>query len=141
MPSKEWESMYCDNRQFNINGLGRPFLGAVLRLAFHHASQKISASYIISPIKGFILCEYDESERTKGASRWPVPVTYREALPVVWKWLQEESEEVPCEGLDANAEHDGSNDFGWRVYVEDWGKVNGVPAVAAIRPSYLWCGK
>jgi hypothetical protein len=42
---------------------------------------------------------------------------------------------------DRDADHDGDNGPGWRVYTGNWGQVLDSDTLLAIKPIYLWYGK
>lgn len=78
----------------------------------------------------------------KSLTKFPIPISPAQAAEMAFQWLEsKEAKEVPMEGWDANADHDGSNEIGWRVYTEDWGHVEGDWNCIAIKPAYLWYGK
>lgn len=136
-----------DNRIFNVNGTGKDELGRILFAAFAQCSScALAAAYRVTPKHGLILYQYhtdDKRESGKEFIRFPAKLGAEAALSVVWQWL--ESGPVPSKELshwDLDADHDGSNSIGWRVYCEDWGHVdNDWGAICAITPAFMWHGK
>lgn len=133
-----------DNRIFNINGAGEEALAQVLELAFSHGSfnDRKCTHYVIHPQKGMILLWY-KSDYDKEAQGFPCPLTAKGVTPIVAQWLQSsEAAKIELADWDVDADHDGSNELGWRVYSEDWGHVAGRHgAICAITPAYMWYGK
>ncbi len=133
-----------DNRIFNVNGHGDEFLRDVLDLAFRqHSPRGCCRAWLSHPQKGFILLWSDELDSGLGVINKLPAISAAGVLPLIVSWLtSDEAAKVPCEGWDANADHDGSNSRGWRVYCEDWGRVAGsFGAICAVKPAYLWHGK
>lgn len=131
-----------DNRIFNVNGQGLDLLKQALALAFAQQgffNPAKAMSWHVSPDKGLILYWYAE----KGTTPFMAPMGAEGVAEMVFDWLKsDQAKAIPCEGWDADSDHDGSNEPGWRVYVEDWGKVGGSSsAICAIKPAYLWYGK
>jgi hypothetical protein len=130
-----WQS---DNVIFNINGEGVEKLIATLKLA---VGKGTLAGWMFVKAKGLVLYSYIGSGN-KDANKFPTPLTAESVAPMVFDWLKsEEAKGVPMEGWDADSDHDGSNELGWRVYTEDWGHVNGEWNAIAIKPAYMWYGK
>lgn len=127
-----------DNRVFNVNGSGSSFLLETLKLAF---AQKdlLAEAWLHSDEKGMLILWHKEDSR---AHRLPGRLTAEQILPLVEAYLQsEEAKSVKCEGWDADHDHDGHNNAGWRVYVEDWGNVDGYYTICAVRPAFMWLGR
>ena len=128
-----------DNRVFNVNGKTNDALLAALELAFSQAGSKCKGWKATE--KGLILMWYVDGTTT------PLPtkegMTASEILPMVLSWMKSDAaKEVEMTGWDANADHDGHNTVGWRVYCEDWGHVGGNSAViCAVKPAFMWHGK
>jgi len=67
----------------------------------------------------------------------------------LWNWLENfnEIEKMKFKRWEDNADHDGSNEIGFRIYTEEWGhiKINKHSidhyTIGAIKPVYLWYGK
>lgn len=62
----------------------------------------------------------------------------------LWYWYNnfKEWDKLELENWDYNIKHDGSNSKGFRIYTEDWGRVNDEwYTIGAIKPVYLWYGK
>ncbi len=132
-----------DNRIFNVNGDGKDWLLDAIKLALRHHfrdNNKI-AGYKYYRTHGLVFLWHVEKD--KGESEFPVPIDAETATNIALEWLKsKQSKEVPLEGWDANADHDGSNELGWRVYCEGWGHVaDNHYALFAVKPAYLWYGK
>ena len=125
-----------DNVIFNVNGCGIEKLRKVFDLIY---GDQTLYGYKVDNKKGIILYAYESG---KNIIRFPTELQSSQVADIVFEWLKsKEAKEVPCEGWDANADHDGSNELGWRVYTEDWGHVNGDWNCLAVKPAYLWYGK
>lgn len=123
--------MGWDNRAFNVNGRGKESLRDVLRIAFAQWGEKTTAvSYTIDPKNGLTFQWHNE----KGLA-FPSPLGSDDAAAVAWTWL-ESSPKTECVGNDANADHDGDNSLGWRVYYG-----GGSYCIATVKPAFLWHGK
>lgn len=129
-----------DNRIFNVNGCGLEMLQRTLCLAFEQEGSKATGYQITK--HGMILIW--GSDPPAGVNRFPVPLEAPEVAPIVFKWLSspQDSQEIQYTGWDADADHDGENKLGWRVYVGDWGHVGDETySICAIKPAFLWLGK
>lgn len=130
-----------DNRIFNVNGQTQEQLLLALKLAIQQkdaAGGKIAA-YEVTHKHGMVL--YWHPGTTRDEVGLPVLLTPEEMLPMIWAWLQGASGVTVCEGWDKYGTHDGDNLLGWRVFVEDWGKVDGYDCICAVKPAFLWRGK
>lgn len=132
--------MSFDNRIFNINGNEDEHLLAVLKLAFAQKGTTCKGTFF-DVNKGLILLWWCD-KGDKGCPL-PVPLTAEECFPIIKSWLKgEQAASMKCEGWDADADHDGDNSMGWRVYCEDWGHVADISyALCAVRPAFMWHGK
>lgn len=130
--------MSYDNRIFNVNGRGDEQLLAALNLAFSQEGSSAKA-WKSSKRHGLILLWHNGTDGTP----FPSAMTAEECLPFIKAWLKsEDAKGVEMIGWDANADHDGDNGMGWRVYCEDWGHVdNSSSAICAVKPAMLWYGK
>ncbi len=130
-----WQS---DNVIFNVNGRGLEALTKTLELVFKGSmveGWKFKKDY------GLCLYQHDSTSK-KDINRFPVKISPSKASEIVFDWLKsDEAKLVPCKGWDADYDHDGINELGWRVYTEDWGHIDGDRDVVAIKPCYLWYGK
>jgi hypothetical protein len=128
-----------DNRIFNVNGRGLEMLSQTLKLAFSQSGNKLAKCWRFIPEKGFVLFWTDAAD----AHMLPAPMDADALAPMIHKWMEStDAQQMKCEGWDANADHDGDNNPGWRVYVENWGHVaDHWQAICAVRPVYLWYGK
>lgn len=130
-----WSS---DNVIFNVNGEGFDKLKATIQLALGQGT--ISAWKFIKE-KGIIFYSY-ASDNNKDVNRFPSKLGAGSIATMAFEWLKsDEAKTVPLEGWDADSDHDGSNELGWRVYTEDWGHVSGEWNAFAVKPAYMWYGK
>lgn len=136
--------MSFDNRIFNINGEEDKHLEQAIKLAFHIQSNNekgaSAKAYIVMPTKGLVFLWYP----TEDSIAFPEPIYADEAYEFAKQWLSSRDAKhielkEPWEG---DCQHDGSNDLGWRVYVEDWGHVGSNHySICAVKPCYVWYGK
>ncbi len=139
----EEKDLFYDNRVFNINGQGKEMLSLVMQLAFHQAGRREALGWMDNREKGLIFYGHQPSNPGQW-ERLPVPFDCAACTELAWAYLSSELawKAIQLEGWDRNLEHDGSNDRGWRVYCEDWGKVGeSDDAIIAVTPAYLWYGK
>lgn len=131
-----WNS---DNPVFNINGQGLPKLKEVFRLAL--GIETVAAWKFVKE-KGLVFYSHFDPKNPGGKTPFPTPLQAEQVADMSFSWLRSpEAKTVPCEGWDANADHDGTNEPGWRVYTEEWGFVDGEHYAVAVRPVWLWYGK
>lgn len=143
-----------DNRIFNVNGRTKEQLRKAVQLLLldeHNEPIKVRGWYF-SKKQGLVLTWYvgngcDAVAFTDRMGK-PSDIKEDELVNLLCDWLRsEEAESVECEGWDADADHDGSNDRGWRLYVDEWGCVKKGEytidhySIAAFKPAYLWYGK
>jgi len=70
-------------------------------------------------------------------------------IPILWEWVMNYDGEIVYDedGWEQDLQHDGSNNKGFRVYVEDWGKISTGRYTSetyssfAVKPVYCWYGK
>ena len=130
-----------DNRVFNVNGSGEQMLLDALRLAFSQDGSSTRCKGWRLTKNGLVLTWYVDKDTT------PFPsskgMTADEVLPMVLAWLGgDDAKDVVMDGWDANAAHDGENSIGWRVFVGNWGHVDGITnAICAVKPAFMWHGK
>lgn len=134
-----------DNRQLSINGKSKEALLAALKMAFIQSEQKTARAWIKNQQQGIILLWADtEALENNIINKFLEPVTPEEVLPMIERYLLgDEAKKVHLKKWDEDADHDGSNDSGWRVYVEDWGHIGEVrwSGICAIKRTFLWYGK
>ena len=138
-----------DNRVFNVNGSGQETLAKVLELAFSQEGQNTKAEYfVVDKKKGLILLWYVNDTWRKKVSKFLTPLTAKAVTPMIAEWLQsDEAKTIELDHWDENADHDGSNSKGWRVYCERWGHIEGEDglsydgSIVAITPAFMWHGK
>ncbi len=144
------------NMIFNVNGRGKEKLTATLKLAFSEYNKNPCKAWSFSKQAGLVLSWCYNKNGATGQHPLPVALNAESCVDFVWEWLQsEQAKTVIQTGNDMDADHDGHNELGWRVYLEEWGYVygetseNGVKqyapggnyAICAIKPVYLWFGK
>ncbi len=137
--SNSLKDCIVDNRIFNVNGDTLERLIKVFDIADMSYNHTGYCGCIFDPNKGLIWVW----AKCEGASMYPVPLTYQQAAEVTFAWLSTKEAKGMCDGWDANADHDGSNKYGWRAYVEDWGHVGkgDFYTTIAVRPAFMWHGK
>jgi hypothetical protein len=134
-----------DNKIFDVNGEGISRLTQTIALAMGEWS-KIKG-YRIDKKAGLILL-WHVVENDSNHIKFPSPTTAEVVAGMVYDWvMSKEALDTPeKDGWDRDAEHDGSNNRGWRCYVNDWGHINLLEGselygIVAIKPAYIWCGK
>jgi hypothetical protein len=131
-----------DNRIFNVNGKGDEMLLRTLQLVFEQEGNKTAKGWSFSKKHGLILHWYCDDGGAK-VTPFPAELDAKAVLMFVIAWLKgKKAETVERHGWDEDADHDGHNGPGWRVFCEDWGHVNECPsAICAVKPVFLWYGK
>lgn len=136
--------MGYDNRILNINGKSDAQLLLALQFAFRdqYDTPNTCKGWEVIPAKGLVLYQY-YSDHLKNVQQFPAKMSADEVFPIVKKWLaSDDAKKIPHENWDVNMSHDGSNIVGWRMYLEDWGHIDGNwGALCCIKPAYLWLGK
>jgi len=141
-----------DNRILNINGpLHDPItasdlekLTQALRFAFIQNSYRqlsdIRVTHYTKTKKSGLILLWGNNGNCK---ELPCPLDFAGVVQLILNYLQsEEISSVECKGWDRDADHDGDNGKGWRIFVEDWGHVEGNSCViCAIKPCFIWYGK
>ena len=143
-----------DNKVFNINGATKEQLAnAVTCLLFNECGNFIKiASWRFMEDKGLVLYWHVKGENsTPFTDKWGKPKSLEpeELTDILWEWLQSDQAKnfKPVGEWDYNLNHDGSNERGWRLYTEDWGKIKQKVAgsltysLCAFVPAYIWHGK
>jgi len=138
-----------DNRVFDINGEGQETLGRVLQLAFEQKGSNTKAKYfVVDKKKGLILLWYVADSQKDKVTKFLTPLSAKAATPMVIEWLNsDEAKTIELGDWDEDADHDGSNGAGWRVFCERWGHITGEDgldydgSIVAITPAYMWHGK
>lgn len=146
-----------DNKIFNVNGRTKEQLLKAIELVMfnEYGINNLAKGWKIIPDKGLVFL-WNVDKDKKDENMFPVPIDFKQCTEISWEWLNSKeifyesgkriekkvSESFPMDGWDENHDHDGSNELGWRVYVEDWGHVgNNHYSVFAIKPAYCWYGK
>lgn len=132
--------MSYDNRIFNVNGESDGDLLGALKLVFAQENTTCKG-WMFKPTHGLILLWW--ADEGQGVNKFPAPLTAEECFIFVKSWLKsEDAAKVEMKDWDADADHDGHNEMGWRVYCEDWGHVaNRSDAICAVKPIHCWYGK
>jgi hypothetical protein len=145
--------MNMDNKLFNINGKTKEQLEKAINLLLldEYGNDNKVAGWYINIDKGLVLTwyvgpEYNAKAFTDNMGN-PRKITGKELVEILWNWLNsEDSKTIKLGKWETNADHDGDNDLGWRLYTEDWGCINTKHSIdhysiAAFKPVYLWYGK
>ena len=136
--------MSFDNRIFNVNGRTEEDLLSALKLVFNIEGEHTKAAgWKSDKEKGLILFWHYDEKPSSNMAPFPAPMTASEVMPTVLAYLRsEEAEKVKLDGWEEDADHDGHNGAGWRVYLEDWGHIDHSPyAICAIKRIFVWYGK
>lgn len=122
-----------DNFHIDIVSNNRKHFETAMEIAFDHAPGKKASYYRISKEKGLIL--YWTEFKNKEAQPLPFEMGMKAATDFVWHWLEDaERGNEP--------DHDGDNGKGFRIYTENWGKVDDDwQAFVAIKPIWAMYGK
>lgn len=132
-----------DNRVFNVNGKGTGWiLDDVIDMVFMQQGENTTCkAWSQSKEHGLILHWYGDNDYSTNLL---TPLSAEECRPMIKAWLAGDFAKT-CFGTgpwDGDADHDGHNGVGWRVYCEDWGHVAGYSsAICAIQPVFVWYGK
>lgn len=135
--------MSFDNRVMDVNGVGDENLKKMINLAFSlYSGNTLAKNYIVTKEHGLILLSYTSKEE---AQNFLIPLDADAAFEFVKDWLKSNSaSKVTLESWFKSA-HDYDvmeDDDGWRVYIKDWGRVDGHHgAICAVTPSFIWYGK
>ena len=133
-----------DNRIFNVNGKGIEALKATLNLLLNFNGTSKVRGWRIHPEKGFILYWVNNKPNI---TPFPAEMSFELLAPIIMNWLlTDEAKNMKYDSWDEYGDHDGSNSYGFRVYVDAWGQVatkeSDAPyTICAIRPAYLWYSK
>jgi len=147
-----------DNVIFNVNGRNEKDLLATIKLrcsTYNEFSVKpcTISGYVIDKVAGMVLIESFNAkleDYIPGYIPLPSPMSAEEILPLVLAYLRsDDATSVALSEWDGDKSHDGNNEHGWRLYVEDWGhiKVEGQSnttydnVICAIKRIYAWYGK
>lgn len=144
-----------DNRIFNVNGRTKEQLSLAVNLLLtnEYGEKETAYGWYLTNQKGIVLTWHENGghKTCKPFTDYmgnPKEVNAEELTEILWKWLQsEEAQKIECVGWDADADHDGSNERGWRLFTEAWGHVEDKTgsidhySIAAFKPAYLWYGK
>lgn len=157
-----------DNFRFNVSGDQQAHLTATLELAgqlifkYRRFPGIDFKGYKIDPVLGMILNIYDHDSKgfqsfpfeegkdaaalaaffynylkSPKAKMLPVPSVEEAKKESVWDDYEYFRKDL---SWDEDADHDGDNKLGWRVFTGQWGKIKGTEGIC-IRPAYCWYGK
>ncbi len=139
-----------DNKQFNINGRTKEQLNLAVELLLldEYGGKKGATGYYFSKEKGLVLTWHINSNKVTAFTNrlgQPEKMYAKELTDTLWKWLDtEEAKSTEKTDWDSDSDHDGSNELGWRLYVDEWGHIKGANgsldhySIAAFKPAYLW---
>lgn len=135
--------MSFDNRVFDVNGVDDKHLKKAIDLAFMIDSERaIAKYYLVTEDKGLIFFAYKSDSLV--ANILPVPLDAEGVYEFTKEWLKSNAaQNIKLDGFfDTANDCDVSEDWGWRVYLEQWGHVgNHWGVICAISPSWIWYGK
>lgn len=134
-----------DNKLFDVNGRTPEQLENTLKLLLdnEYGETRKVEGWLFDKEKGFVLYWHTE----KRGHKFPVPIGYKALAQIVYEWLQsEEAGTVTLGEWEDDCDHDGSNELGFRVYLDEWGHINingslDHYTLGAIKPVYCWYGK
>lgn len=133
-----------DNRILNVNGRTKAQLTLALQFAFKNGWDKNhqAVGWRMTDEHGLILYSIAPSKK-EGYNSFLTAHTAEQCVELIWNWVHsEDSASVKLSDWCEDIDHDGSNDKGWQLYLEDWGKVAGHDFVlCAAKPAYCWLGK
>ena len=127
-----------DNRVFNVNGRTKERLQKTIALIME---DKTGVEGWEVTEKGFVLKWHIADDN---CNKFPTPLESNIITDIIWGWLNSEEGRKfkTISSWDHDADHDGHNERGWRVYCEDWGHIGDDHyAICAIVPAYIWYGK
>ena len=142
-----------DNKLFSVNGRTFTMLADAIKLVFAQRGDHTKAvAWKMTPDHGLIIFWHHDPQHPNGATPFPTAMDAEQVLPTVVGFLETYRKGKPYElaqlpvikhqQWEAYGDHDGSNEAGWRVFVEDWGHVgDSSSAICAIKPVALWLGK
>lgn len=145
--------MSFDNRQFNVNGpldLNHPeAFKAAITLAFDLEGHKTRAhSWAKTTQYGLVFLWSKAREQQQfvdfpEAVALPVAMDHEATAEMAVQYLlSDEAKRVELEKWEQNADHDGHNGPGWRVYLGEWGHVGPYTGViCAVKRIFVWYGK
>jgi hypothetical protein len=123
-----------DNRNISIQSEGREAFDLSFQLLFDCAPGKKATHYKEDIKKGLIFFWHEEP----GATKLLIPMGWKDCSNLAWSWLNSLSDDRYGEYLD----HDGSNGKGFRVYNENWSRINDYQySFMAVLPIWAWYGK
>jgi hypothetical protein len=130
------------NRVLSVNGRGPEMLLQVLRFAFEQAGVEKAVGCSEHPRAGLLLLYRlpPSEDPLEGLLEFEHPLDAGACLVWAERYLgSPEARQLPYDGWDAPIQGFAENTTGWRVYVDGWGKVLGIPGtICAVRPAYLW---
>jgi hypothetical protein len=150
-----------DNRRFDVNGHKDDELRLALRAVFAQSGGTQAVSWKVVDYctqKRSVQVGYPATEahgtvqpditvpclvllpwRQDGDVPFPFGMGAESVVPSVNGWLFDYC--IMGNRYSPQPDHDGSNSQGWRVFIDDWGRVQGLHAICGIRPEWCWHGK
>jgi hypothetical protein len=126
----ERETDMSDNFKIDIAWKG-PLLKA-MEIAF--SNWPGAKSYIIDPKKGLIFC-WTDTDSAHALVQFPFKMDAKGAADFAERWLAEQE-------YGREPDHDGSNGKGWRIYNDQWSRVDGYTySICAVQPCWMMYGK
>lgn len=152
--------MSFDNVIFNVNGESKEDFISAVKLALSIRGRN-PTTVAFRYVKGRGLVFFWSVPKEKDTIELMQEMNPEQAAEYAWAWLQkspdaekeikalseidedDDSEESIANSYwDRDSDHDGHNSVGWRVFVEDWGHVNGQwSAWLCVKPVFVWHGK
>lgn len=122
-----------DNFHIDITSEGD--LAKAMEIAFQRPTQK-AEGYLVDPKFGLIFFwSCSDSYPPQGLVRLPFKLDSAGAADFARRWLEEQD-------YGREPDHDGDNGRGWRMYNNDWSKVNGLSySIVAVQPAWAMYGK
>ena len=155
-----------DNRRFNVSGETQSGLAETLSLygtlvngrrrAWNIPGQIDFVGYRLDPCFGMVLFIYNNNAMIKfpfDEGKYPTnlaaffynylnsPNSVVVDLPPHVSGYDDFASLRSDFSWDRDADHDGSNSVGWRVFCGQWGHINNSDEALAIRPIFNWYGK
>lgn len=120
-----------DNFHFDVSSCAEDHLSLALELAFSGDCQRMAIGYVRKEIKGIdtlVLLSYN---KYPNSIPFPAPLDVYDSTIIVRSFLKNtKSQEQP--------DHDGYNKLGFRVFNNEWAKVDGIDgSICGIQPAWL----
>lgn len=134
-----------DNKTFNVRGRSLEELTLAIKLCLmidSYGKEDRIKGWYFDPKHGLIAL-WSIDSNNKNHKELPMAMGAEMFAPIAYAWIHSsEAKKIKLSGWDEDTDHDGSNDLGWRLYLEDWGHIgNERYGLFALIPSYCWYGK